>query len=179
MADFMGDSSFSVSVDATSYIYASEIFPTHVRAKGLSLSISGLFIATIIFLQSAPTAFESIGWKYYVVFIVITAIMFVVVWLYFPEVRLPAVDAALRLGIAVDWYGRLDRESSKISPICLVMGRLRLSMMSHMWRRMLWTMLSSIRSDVVLEEKGRRRSIIKNAVIKVGSSLLLFLLLSL
>jgi hypothetical protein len=79
-------SSFSLSVDATSYIYASEIFPTPVRAKGLSVSVSGLFVATIIFLQCAPTAFENIGWKYYLVFIVITAILFVAVWLYFPEV---------------------------------------------------------------------------------------------
>lgn len=43
---------FSSSVDATSYIYAAEIFPTPVRAKGLAVSISGLFIATIIFLQA-------------------------------------------------------------------------------------------------------------------------------
>lgn len=78
--------SFSVSVDATSYIYASEIFPTPVRAKGLSVSISGLFIATILFLQAAPTAFDNVGWKYYLVFICITSIIFVVMWLVFPEV---------------------------------------------------------------------------------------------
>ncbi|CRG91746.1 Putative polyol transporter 2 [Talaromyces islandicus] len=60
---------FSVTCDATSYIYASEIFPTPVRAKGLSISVAGLFVATIIFLQCAPTAFAQIGWKYYTVFI--------------------------------------------------------------------------------------------------------------
>lgn len=78
--------SFSASVDATSYIYASEIFPTPARAKGLAISVSGLFIATIIFLQAAPTAFENIGWKYYLVFICITSVLFVVIWLWFPEV---------------------------------------------------------------------------------------------
>lgn len=87
--------SFSSSVDATSYIYAAEIFPTPVRAKGLAVSISGLFIATIIFLQVAPTAFDTIGWKYYLVFICITSILFVVVWLYFPEVRCLREDNCL------------------------------------------------------------------------------------
>ncbi|KEF56198.1 uncharacterized protein A1O9_07779 [Exophiala aquamarina CBS 119918] len=78
---------FSVSCDATSYIYASEIFPTPVRAKGLSVSVSGLFVATIIFLQCAPEAFSTIGWKYYTVFISITTVIFFIVWFWFPETR--------------------------------------------------------------------------------------------
>jgi MFS family permease len=85
---FLHIACFSSSVDATSYIYASEIFPTPVRAKGLSFSISGLFIATIIFLQCAPTAFDQIDWKYYLVFICITTVIFFIIWFYFPEVRL-------------------------------------------------------------------------------------------
>ena len=83
---FLHIACFSSSVDATSYIYASEIFPTPVRAKGLAVSISGLFVATIIFLQCAPTAFEEIGWRYYLVFICITAVIFCLTWFYFPEV---------------------------------------------------------------------------------------------
>lgn len=84
---FLHIACFSSSVDATSYIYAAEIFPTTVRAKGLSISVSGLFIATIIFLQCAPTAFAAIMWKYYTVFIAITTVLFFVIWFYFPEVR--------------------------------------------------------------------------------------------
>ncbi|KAK3112211.1 hypothetical protein LTR53_011749 [Teratosphaeriaceae sp. CCFEE 6253] len=83
---------FSSSVDATSYIYASEIFPTPARAKGMSISVSGLFIATIIFLQAAPTAFAAIGWKYYVVFVVITSVLFVVVWVWFPETKKQSLE---------------------------------------------------------------------------------------
>ena len=78
--------SFSASVDATSYIYASEIFPTPARARGLAISVSGLFIATIIFLQVAPTAFDAVGWKYYLVFICITSVIFGITWVWFPEV---------------------------------------------------------------------------------------------
>lgn len=78
---------FSSTCDATSYIYASEIFPTPVRAKGLAISVSGLFVATIIFLQAAPTAFAAIGWKYYIVFIVITTLIAIAVFFYFPETK--------------------------------------------------------------------------------------------
>jgi MFS family permease len=78
---------FSCCCDATSYIYAAEIFPTPVRAKGLAVSISGLFIATIIFLQAAPTAFANIGWKYYIVFIVVTTLITLTVFFWFPETK--------------------------------------------------------------------------------------------
>lgn len=89
---FLHITCFSLAVDATTYIYASEIFPTPVRAKGLSISISGLFVATIVFLQSAPTAFAEIGWKYYLVFIAITTILFVVVWVWFPETKRQSLE---------------------------------------------------------------------------------------
>ncbi len=78
---------FSSTCDATSYIYAAEIFPTPVRAKGLAVSISGLFVATIIFLQAAPTAFAAIGWRYYIVFIAVTTVIAIAIWLYFPETK--------------------------------------------------------------------------------------------
>ncbi|KAL6792876.1 general substrate transporter [Trichoderma sp. SZMC 28012] len=76
---------FSSTSDATSYIYASEIFPTPLRAKGLAVSVSGLFVATIIFLQCAPTAFAVIGWKYYLVFIGCTTVIGTFIWFYCPE----------------------------------------------------------------------------------------------
>ncbi|RBR07330.1 hypothetical protein FVER53590_09973 [Fusarium verticillioides] len=78
---------FSSTIDATSYIYSAEIFPTPVRAKGLGISVSGLFVATIRFLSGAPKAFETIGWKYYIVFMVVTTIMIFVAYFFFPETK--------------------------------------------------------------------------------------------
>lgn len=77
---------FASAIDATTYIYASEIFPTPVRAKGLSISIAGLFLAALGLLQGAPTGFANIGWKYYLVCITVTSLVVVVIWFYFPEV---------------------------------------------------------------------------------------------
>lgn len=57
--------------------------------------ISVLFLATIPFLEAAPTAFATIRWRYYLVFILLTAINIVTVYFYFPEVSSP-IDADCR-----------------------------------------------------------------------------------
>jgi hypothetical protein len=38
---------YATCVDATSYVYCTEIFPTAIRAKGVSYSVIGLFIMTL------------------------------------------------------------------------------------------------------------------------------------
>jgi hypothetical protein len=96
---------FSVCIDATTYIYCTEIFPSHLRARGSSISVSGLFFATVIFTCAAPTAFGNIGWKYYLVFAVLTAIVIVLVWFYFPETKglsLEEMNALFGEDVAVD-----------------------------------------------------------------------------
>ena len=76
---------YSSTMDATSYLYAAEIFPTPVRAKGLAVSVSGLFVATIMFLMAAPTAFAEVGWKYYLLFVCITTVMVIAMLIWWPE----------------------------------------------------------------------------------------------
>ncbi|KAH7006628.1 general substrate transporter [Fusarium venenatum] len=78
---------FSSCIDATTYIYASEIFPTHLRARGLSLSLSGLFLVSLCFTQAATSALASIGWRYYILFTVMSALMVLVLFFYFPETK--------------------------------------------------------------------------------------------
>ncbi|CAG9955462.1 unnamed protein product [Clonostachys rosea f. rosea IK726] len=59
------------TMDASSYVYCAEIFPTSIRAQGVGFSVAGLFAMTLIYTQAAPTAFEQVGWKFYLVFIII------------------------------------------------------------------------------------------------------------
>jgi hypothetical protein len=77
---------FSSTLDATSYVYPSEIFPTPVRAKGMAVSVAGLFLASIVILVPAPTAFANIQWRYFLVFVCASTIMAFVVYFMFPEV---------------------------------------------------------------------------------------------
>ncbi|KAL1981874.1 hypothetical protein VTN96DRAFT_2061 [Rasamsonia emersonii] len=72
---------FAFNIDVTTYVYTSEIFPNHIRAKGMAIAIVGYFSSLIIYLQVAPTAFDAIGWKFYLVFLI--ALFFFILPLFF------------------------------------------------------------------------------------------------
>lgn len=48
------------------YIYASEIWPTNLRATGMATSIFIYFVQACIWSGVAPTAYATIGWKFYI-----------------------------------------------------------------------------------------------------------------
>lgn len=54
---------YALFIDATTYIYTSELFPNNIRGRGMSISLCSYFVALVILLDSAPTAFANIGWK--------------------------------------------------------------------------------------------------------------------
>ncbi|KAI5475874.1 hypothetical protein MNV49_000756 [Pseudohyphozyma bogoriensis] len=76
---------FATFLDSTTFVYAAEIWPTHLRAKGFSIGISGLFLGSIIWLGAAPTAFASINELFYIVFIANAVVLAGVIWKFFPE----------------------------------------------------------------------------------------------
>lgn len=78
--------SYAPCLDATTYVYASEIWPTHLRAKGCAISTAGLYLGSLIVLTAAPTAFAVIGWKYYVCFLCATIYSIFLFQFYFVEV---------------------------------------------------------------------------------------------
>ncbi|EJU04808.1 general substrate transporter [Dacryopinax primogenitus] len=78
---------YAGGIDATSYVYCSEIFPTHIRSQGMAFSMLGTFLSTVAYLDAAPTALARIGWWYYVFFICMTAVNIGVMWWVFPETK--------------------------------------------------------------------------------------------
>ncbi|CAK7267422.1 hypothetical protein SEPCBS119000_002538 [Sporothrix epigloea] len=88
---------FAFNIDVTTYVYTSEIFPNHIRSKGMAWSISAYFAALIIYLQVAPTAFAAIGWKFYLVFVVLLAAFISPLFFYCPESK----------GLSLEEIGRL------------------------------------------------------------------------
>lgn len=67
--------------------YPVEIFPYTLRGRGLSLAYVVAFSGLIVGNQVNPIAMKSIGWKYYIVFCCILALMFCVIWFLFPETK--------------------------------------------------------------------------------------------
>ena len=55
----------------------------------MAWSIVGTFLSTVIYVEAAPTALAKIQWKYYLIFIVLTAVNIVILYLWCPEVNSP------------------------------------------------------------------------------------------
>lgn len=92
---------YSNFLDGTQFSYLGEIFPTHLRAKGVCLGVAMISFMNIIWLQAAPTAFANIGWKFYLCFIIPGTIGGIVMWMYFPNTRgLPLEEVAAIFGDA-------------------------------------------------------------------------------
>ncbi|KIX93907.1 uncharacterized protein Z520_10244 [Fonsecaea multimorphosa CBS 102226] len=96
---------YASCVDATSYVYCSEIFPTNIRAQGVGFSVSSLFIMTTIYTSVAGPAFNAVGWRFYLVFIIVPAFMLAVVIKWFPETKnlsLEEIGALFGEKVAID-----------------------------------------------------------------------------
>jgi len=78
---------YSTSVDGVVYVYNAEIWPTHLRAKGVTFGLGSYFIFGIAYNSPAAQAFNAIGWKYYLVFICMTVVCTTLIVLTFPETK--------------------------------------------------------------------------------------------
>jgi hypothetical protein len=77
----------AVCLDGTQFSYLGEIFPTHLRAKGVCLGVSMISLMNIIWLQSAPVAFITVGWRFYLAFIIPGTIGGIIMWVFFPDTK--------------------------------------------------------------------------------------------
>ena len=58
---------YSMGVDVAGVVFYSELFPNHIRAKGVCLSMATVALTDLVYLQVTTTAFANIGWKFYLV----------------------------------------------------------------------------------------------------------------
>ncbi|OBT90450.1 hypothetical protein VE02_01227 [Pseudogymnoascus sp. 03VT05] len=71
--------------DTTMYLYVAEIFPYEMRTIGIGFSLFGQFAGTLIVVQSAPITFASVGWKFYLLFILWLCVYAPFIYWYMPE----------------------------------------------------------------------------------------------
>lgn len=78
---------WSTFMDASMFLYVSEIFPTHIRSQGMAISMMGFYLADVIILVAGPIALNNIGWKFFLVLLINT--FFHVFFVYFmcPETK--------------------------------------------------------------------------------------------
>lgn len=85
---------FTSTIECTGYVYGAEIWPTHLRSKGATLNYIGFFGPALAYTYPATTAFTTIGWEYYMVFVAITVPFTVAIWFMLPEVSSACCGAA-------------------------------------------------------------------------------------
>ena len=64
---YLFQAAYGFGIDAAGVVFYSEIFPNHLRAKGVSLVIATFALTDLVYLQVTPTAFANIGWKFFLV----------------------------------------------------------------------------------------------------------------
>ena len=58
---------YGCGIDVAGVVFYSEVFPNHLRAKGVALAIATIAITDLVYLQATATAFANIGWKFFLV----------------------------------------------------------------------------------------------------------------
>ncbi|CZR70281.1 related to glucose facilitated diffusion protein [Phialocephala subalpina] len=76
---------YTCTIECTGYVYGCEIWPTYLRSKGATISFIGFFLTSIWATAPASLATSTIGWKYYMVFIVVTVPLTTAIWFILPE----------------------------------------------------------------------------------------------
>lgn len=107
---------WSSFLDASQFLYLSEIFPMHIRAEGMALGMSGLYLADIAVLIAGPIALDTIKWKFFLVFIIPTFVLWLAVFFFFPETKqrsLEDINAAFGETVAVHYYGATTEEQEE------------------------------------------------------------------
>ncbi|KAH7308158.1 general substrate transporter [Stachybotrys elegans] len=78
---------YDISLTPLLISYPVEIWPYRLRAKGFTVAYLSSMLAAIFNVFVNPIALESIGWRFYFVFIVFLVAFFVVAYFYYPETR--------------------------------------------------------------------------------------------
>jgi len=96
---FLFGISFELCLDGPEFFYIQEIWPSHLRAQGGAIAFSVYNAINICWLQAAPTAFATIGWKFFILFIVFAALGAVLTFFYFPDtLHKPMEEVAAMFG---------------------------------------------------------------------------------
>ncbi|KAL6703394.1 hypothetical protein ACN47E_009736 [Coniothyrium glycines] len=67
------------------FLYCTEVAPTKLRVKMASFSTAHHWLWNFVVNMATPVAIEVIGWRYYIVFLIVSAIVSPTVYFFYPE----------------------------------------------------------------------------------------------
>ncbi|KAL5342750.1 general substrate transporter [Aspergillus crustosus] len=89
---FVFNTFFAIGWLGMTWLYPAEIVPLRIRAPTNALSTSANWIFNFMVVMVTPVAFENIGYQTYIIFAVINAFIFPVVYFFFPETRYRSLE---------------------------------------------------------------------------------------
>lgn len=78
---------FTSTIECTSYVYGSEIWPTHLRSEGSTIAYASFFGNAIAYSAPVSVGLAAIGWKFYMILICVTVVTTIMIVFWFPEVK--------------------------------------------------------------------------------------------
>jgi sugar porter (SP) family MFS transporter len=96
--------SFSATCGPLSWIIPAEIFDTQTRAKGVALATMTSFAFNTMIGQVTGIAMGSIGWKYYLVFVICNLTNALCVWAFIPETKKLPLEEMNYLFTHAPWF---------------------------------------------------------------------------
>ncbi|KAK4187063.1 general substrate transporter [Podospora australis] len=78
---------YSIGFGPAAWVYGSEIFPTAVRARGLSFAASCGAIGSVIVTQIWPVGIAALGSKIYFFFMAINLVCVPIIYVFYPETK--------------------------------------------------------------------------------------------
>lgn len=72
---------------ATPFLYPSEICTLRLRSKGSAISVLSKWMFNFLVVMISPVAMSNIGYRTYIIFIVLNAVFIPILWLFYPETK--------------------------------------------------------------------------------------------
>lgn len=104
---------WSTCMDATQFVYLSEIFPSHLRAQGQAVGMVSWMLSGIILLVAAPIAMDHIHWRFLLINICCTVVFIACLYFFYPETaRLSIEDINALFGdtVVLRFEGATEKE---------------------------------------------------------------------
>ncbi|KAK3349478.1 general substrate transporter [Lasiosphaeria hispida] len=112
---------YSMGFGSAAWVYGSEIFPTAIRARGLSFAASGGAVASVAVSHIWPVGIATIGSKIYFFFMAVNLVCVPIIWLLYPETKgrsLEDMDVLFGGSPTVSMENLLDSDSERyIDPV--------------------------------------------------------------
>ena len=76
---------FAIGWLAMVWLYPAEVVPLRIRAKASGLMVATTWVFNFLIVEITPVSLSSIGYRTYIIFVVLNAFIFICVYLFFPE----------------------------------------------------------------------------------------------